>query len=108
MARRRELFWALDIQCRGCLSLAEIDKGIRDAKAVLFSSRALQRAFCTAKDYAPAGSALGDDLIEWKEFRLLLLCLKRFHELELAFRARHAREWPPHACRVQGRLAAPA
>lgn len=74
----------MDMNGNGLLSLAEIDKGIRDTIKVeqLFDAKpAIIRAFMFAKDYSPASKRSkknkhADDYIEKNEFRVFLVALR--------------------------------
>jgi hypothetical protein len=69
------------------LSLAEVDKAVRDELQVeaaqsLFSSKpVLMRAFQAAKGVGKARSKLSDDYVEASEFRLLLVYLRQYFEV---------------------------
>ena len=74
----------------GYLSLAEVDKGIRDILNCdqLFDAKpAIMRAFQYAKDYTPSkdGKGYGDDYIEKSEFRVFLIALRQRFEYFQAF-----------------------
>ena len=67
----------------GFLSLAEVDKGVRDAlkSDTLFDAKpAIMRAFQYAKDFSPSKSSHGSDYIEKKEFRIFLVALRQRFE----------------------------
>ena len=57
----------MDVNQNGYLSLAEIDKGFKDAlkvKDIFYAKKALIRAFNASKDYAPdAENYLAQDYI---------------------------------------------
>ena len=79
---------SIDVNGNGYLSLAEIDKGLRDVVdlPVLFDIKpVLMRAFQAAKSVAPSASKSDDDYIQKKEYRLLLLYLRQYYEYWLAF-----------------------
>ena len=89
IAARRQMFSAFDPNGNGYLSLAEVDKGVRD---VLGSSAnfdvmepAIQRAFQAAKGTVDTESKLGAEFVEKSEFFLLLVYLKRYFELFVMF-----------------------
>ena len=85
---RLQMFDDIDLNGNGYLSLAEVDKGIRDVLQCdeLFNAKpAIMRAFQAAKGAAKTGSKLGADFVERAEFRLLLVYLKRYFELFLMF-----------------------
>ena len=69
-------------------SLAEVDKAVRDELRVpeLFSSKpVLMRAFQAAKGAGKSRSQLSDDYVELAEFRLLLVYLRQYFELDVAY-----------------------
>ena len=75
----------------GLCSLAEIDKGLRDAIGIaeLFDAKpAIIRAFNFAKNYCPAkpGQKNLDDYIQFSEFRVFLVALRQRFEYLMAFR----------------------
>eukprot|EP01012_Entosiphon_sulcatum_P016806 TRINITY_DN2168_c0_g1_i1.p1 TRINITY_DN2168_c0_g1~~TRINITY_DN2168_c0_g1_i1.p1 ORF type:complete len:443 (-),score=92.95 TRINITY_DN2168_c0_g1_i1:126-1454(-) len=84
-AKRDELFKLFDPNGNGYLSLAEVDKGVRDILQIdsLFNCKpALMRAFQASKNFSTNGRApLGADYVTRSEFRILLLYLKRYFEL---------------------------
>ena len=81
--------WALmDMNNNGYMSLAEIDKGMRDViqLPILFDLKpVLMRAFMAAKTKKAATSQYGDDYITKGEYRYLLKFLRQFYEYWLAF-----------------------
>ena len=84
---RKKLFKKFDPNGNGYLSLAEIDKGIRDVlelDQVFDCKPAIFRAFSFAKNYSKKGG-VSDDYIEFKEFRIFLLSLRQFFEYYEAF-----------------------
>ncbi|XP_065674524.1 flagellar calcium-binding protein TB-44A [Hydra vulgaris] len=86
-AKRKALFDSFD-NGNGMLSLAEIDKGIRDVlhlDAVFDAKPAIMRAFQIAKSVVKSNKKSGDDFIEWKEFRFFLLSLRQYFEYYEAF-----------------------
>ena len=83
-----EMFRAFDPNGNGYLSLAEIDKGVRDVLKSdrLFEAKpAIMRAYQAAKNAVPGENKLSADFVERKEFRLLLLYLKRYFEIHSMF-----------------------
>jgi hypothetical protein len=74
----------MDFNGNGLLSLAEVDKGLRDLKLpVLFKIKpVILRAFVAAKSKSPGGN---DDYVEYKEFRHLLKYLRMYFEYWIAF-----------------------
>jgi hypothetical protein len=87
---RAELFSDFDPNSNGFLSLAEVEKGIRDVLRLdqVFKSKAvIMRAFTAAKsaNSAKGRSKLSDDFIEKNEFRLLMVYLRQYFELHHMF-----------------------
>ena len=81
-ANRKKLWRAIDYNGNRYASLAEIDKGVRDVLLLddIFDAKpAIMRAFQATKDAVPTGG-LGDDYIEFREFRLFLLALRQRFE----------------------------
>ena len=90
--KRKEWFDQMDGNGNGYLSLAEIDKGIEDVLGEEVADHvkpALQRAFQAAKDASTGGKDEGmkSDYVIRREFRLLLVYLKRYFELLAVFDA---------------------
>ena len=87
--KRNEQWSKIDVNGNGYLSLAEVDKGMRDVLdlPLLFDIKpVLMRAFQAAKNVAPSSSSSrGDDYIQRSEYRLLLQYLRQYYELWLAF-----------------------
>lgn len=91
---RKTMFRQFDPNGNGILSLAEVDKAIREVLNIdaLFDAKpAIMRAFQIAKDRDSSstrkdnGKFIGDDFIEWKEFRFFLLSLRQYFEYWAAF-----------------------
>jgi len=85
---RVKMFRAMDGNGNGFLSLAEIDKGIRDVlllDEVFDCKAAIMRAFQAAKDKYKSKSKYGPDYIELMEFRFLLVYLRQFFEYKVMF-----------------------
>ena len=75
--KRRKIFNDMDMNGNGYLSLAEVDKGVRDVLKAdhLFDCKpAMLRAFNAVKDTAPAHTPHSDDYVTRAEFRLLMVC----------------------------------
>lgn len=86
--KRKELFSQFDPNGNGFLSLAEVEKGIRDVLQIdeLFDAKpAIIRAFQIAKDVTKSKSSVGDDYIEFREFRFFLQSLRQYFEYYAAF-----------------------
>jgi len=84
---RKKLFKSFDPNGNGYLSLAEIEKGIRDVLELenIFNCKpAIFRAYKHAKNYSKKGGIAGD-YVEYKEFRIFLLALRQFFEYYEAF-----------------------
>ena len=78
----------IDKNGNGYLSLAEIDKAMRDdiGLPILFDLKpVLMRAFQAAKSVAPANSKADDDYIQKREYRLFLQYLRQYYEYWVAF-----------------------
>jgi len=88
-ARRKKMFNEFDPNGNGILSLAEIDKAMRDVLALddLFDAkRAIMRAFQIAKNCKKSKRGdLGDDYIELLEFKYFLISLRQYFEYYVAF-----------------------
>lgn len=88
-ARRKQMFRDFDPNGNGVLSLAEVDKAVRDVLGVddLFDAKpAIMRAFQIAKDSQKSKRGeMGDDYIELKEFKFFLLSLRQYFEYYVAF-----------------------
>ena len=105
---RRKYWWYFDPNGNGILSLAEIDRGIRDVlrSSILFRSKpAIMRAFQAAKASIPSNrGSLGDDYVEEKEFHFFLLLLRQYFEYWVAYmrvdvdddRRLSLQEWKDH------------
>jgi len=84
--KRHELYRRCDPNGNGYLSLAEVDKGVRDELKLdtIFDVKpVLMRAFQAAKQInnARGTSKHGPDYIEFAEFRLLLVYLRNYFEV---------------------------
>eukprot|EP01063_Lacrimia_lanifica_P039276 TRINITY_DN859_c0_g3_i1.p1 TRINITY_DN859_c0_g3~~TRINITY_DN859_c0_g3_i1.p1 ORF type:complete len:248 (+),score=100.41 TRINITY_DN859_c0_g3_i1:67-810(+) len=87
--KRKDMFRQFDINGNGYLSLAEVDKGLRDViqcDAIFKSKPAILRAFNAVKDIAPSHTKYSDDYVTFKEFRLLLKALMQMFELFVMFK----------------------
>jgi hypothetical protein len=92
-AQRRKLFDRFDMNGNGRLSLAEVDKAVRDVvkSPPLFNAKpVVMRAFAAARraNVASPRRAGGDgsvDYVERDEFRMLLFCLRFYFELFAIF-----------------------
>ena len=85
--KRKALFQKFD-NGNGLLSLAEIDKAIRDVlhlDHVFDAKPAIMRAFQIAKSVVKSDKTSGDDYIEFNEFRFFLLSLRQYFEYYEAF-----------------------
>ena len=86
--KRSEIWDSIDVNGNGYLSLAEVDKGLRDALALdeIFDCKpAIMRAFQATKNSCKSKNTHGADYVERKEFRLLLLALRQYFEYYQAF-----------------------
>jgi len=88
-AKRKKMFNQFDPNGNGVLSLAEVDKAMRDVLNIddLFDAKpAIMRAFQIAKNSKPSKRGdLGDDYIELREFKFFLLSLRQYFEYYVAF-----------------------
>merc|ERR1712179_619512 len=86
---RKAMFNEFDPNGNGVLSLAEVDKAMRDVLKMdeLFDAKsAIMRAFQIAKDSKKSKRGdLGDDYIELREFKFFLLSLRQYFEYWVAF-----------------------
>jgi len=87
---RKKMFNDFDPNGNGILSLAEVDKAVRDVlqlDAVFDAKPAIMRAFQSAKDCIKSKrtDCSGDDFIEFKEFRYFLSSLRQYFEYYVAF-----------------------
>ena len=88
LARRKAIWNSFDVNGNGYLSLAEVDKGMRDVVRLpaLFALKpVLIRAFTTAKTIVKAKTKYSDDYITRGEFRFLLKFLRQYYEYWVAF-----------------------
>lgn len=87
--KRKKMFRDFDPNGNGILSLAEVDKAVRDVLGVdeIFDAKpAIMRAFQIAKNSKPSKRTdIGDDYIELKEFKFFLLSLRQYFEYYVAF-----------------------
>jgi Ca2+-binding EF-hand superfamily protein len=84
--QRRKLFRDFDVNGNGYLSLAEVDKGVRDVlqlDEVFDAKPVIMRAFQAAKNSVPADDidSPAADYVQKMEFRILLQFLSHFFEL---------------------------
>lgn len=87
-AKRTALWHAIDADNNGYLSLAEVDKGLRDVIVlpILFDAKpVIMRAFQAAKNRIEATNPHGKDFISHAEFRYLLSYLRQYYEYWIAF-----------------------
>jgi Ca2+-binding EF-hand superfamily protein len=88
--KRKIMFRAFDPNGNGYLSLAEIQKGVRDVlhcDALFDAKPAIMRAYHAAKGAVKSKTKLGDDFVEMREFRALLVYLQRYFELHIKFQS---------------------
>ncbi|XP_075247984.1 flagellar calcium-binding protein-like [Convolutriloba macropyga] len=84
-ARRKKMFAEID-NGNGKVSLAEVDKGVRDVLKLdeIFDSKpAIMKAYQIAKEIGASGN---DAYIEFNEFRMFLVNLRKYFEYYVAFR----------------------
>lgn len=88
-AARKMMFQQFDPNGNGILSLAEVDKAMRDVLNMgeLFDAKpAIMRAFQIAKNCTKSSRGKqGDDYIEFREFRYFLQALRQYFEYWVAF-----------------------
>jgi len=87
-AKRKEIFNSFDVNSNGYLSLAEVDKGMRDVMGSddLFDCKeAVNAAFHYAKKVSPGEDKYGPEFLEFREFRLFLQTLRQYFEYFQAF-----------------------
>ena len=87
-ARRDKIWNYIDVNGNSYVSLAEVDKGLRDVlqlDAVFNCKKAIIRAFNASKHAVKTKSKHGPDYIERAEFRLLLQYLRQYYEYYQAF-----------------------
>lgn len=88
-AERKKMFHDFDPNGNGILSLAEVEKGVRDVLQIdaLFDAKpAIMRAFQIAKGSKKSKRGkTGDDYIELREFKFFLLSLRQYFEYHEAF-----------------------
>ena len=78
----------MDVNGNGYLSLAEVDKGMRDVICLpqLFELKpVLMRAFQAAKTKSKAKTDHSDDYVTIQEYRYLLKYLRQYYEYWVAF-----------------------
>jgi Ca2+-binding EF-hand superfamily protein len=81
---RQVIFSQFDMNSNGYLSLAEVDKGVRDVLNLpeLFELKpVLIRAFTAAKTKLKTKNSHGDDYVSKAEFRYLLIYLRQYYTL---------------------------
>jgi len=87
-AKRKEIFERFDVNGNGYLSLAEVDKAMRDVLGCdeLFDCKdAVNASFHYAKKRSPAEDKYGPEFLEFREFRLFLQTLRQYFEYFQAF-----------------------
>lgn len=80
--RRKEQWKCIDMNGNGILSLAEVDKGLRDVirLPILFGLKpVIMRAFTAAKTKLKAATKYGDDYVSKAEYKYLLAYLKQYY-----------------------------
>jgi len=100
--RRKEIYMEWDVNGNGALSFTEVDNGMREMMGKVMGGLletkmhkwsnswkpVIMRAFTRSKDSNKKQKSKGkrkDDYVELDEFRLLLLCLRQYFELYVAF-----------------------
>lgn len=80
----------MDVNGNGYMSLAEIDKGLRDVVQIpaMFNLKpVIMRAYQTARSVSPAKTKHSDDYITKGEFKYLLYYLRQYYEYWIGFDA---------------------
>lgn len=86
--KRNKIWQSFDVNNNGYLSLAEIDKAMRDVLQLpaLFNLKpVLMRAYQSAKNKLPAKNPHGADYVSRAEFRYVLMYLRQYYEYWVAF-----------------------
>ena len=87
--QRKKLWSQIDYNGNRYVSLAEVEKGLRDViqNDTLFRAKpAIMRAFQYAKNYTKGTSKYGDDYLEKRDFRIFLVALRQRFEYYVAFK----------------------
>ena len=87
-AQRQKIWKLTDVNGNGYVSLAEVDKALRDVlnlDQVFNCKRAIMRAFQAAKNSKASKNRYGPDYIEKAEFKYLLYSLRQYFEYYQAF-----------------------
>jgi len=87
-AQRREIWNGMNVNGNKYLSLAEVDKGVIDVlglEDVFDAKHAINEAFMFTKNSSPGDSKYGEELLEFREFRLFLQTLRATFEFFQAF-----------------------
>ena len=87
-AARKRMFLQFDVNANGFLSLAEVDKAVGSvlgSEELAACKPVLARAFRAAKDAGSTRTNLSPDYVEKSEFRRLLVYLRTYFELYLAY-----------------------
>lgn len=87
--RRRSLFEDMDVSNNGSLSLSEIDLGIKCyvGEEVFLMKKAIKMAYKVARNSDPDENAFDAEFVQYSEFRTLLVMLRLYIELYVAFDA---------------------
>lgn len=87
-ARRKQLWKSFDDDQTGQLSLAKIDKGVRDVLKIpeLFQAKpVLIRAYEVAKSKVKGNKSYSDDFVSRSEFKFLLIYIKLYYSIWVEF-----------------------
>ena len=90
IAKRKKLFREFDVNGNQYLSLAEIDKGIRDVLELpeLFEAKpVIMRAYQASKNKIKAKGTHGEDYVSRAEYKWTLIYLRFYYELWEDFKA---------------------
>jgi Ca2+-binding EF-hand superfamily protein len=88
LRKRKDLFAQFDPNSNGYVSLAEVDRGLRDvlhSDELFHCKPAVIRAFNFAKAKSTGKDKHGPDFLEFREFRLFLQTLRQYFEYYQAF-----------------------
>ena len=87
-AKRNKMWGSVDVNSNGYLSLAELDKGMRDVIKipVIFDLKpVIMRAYQTAKNKLKSNNSHGDDYISRAEFKFFLQYIRQYYEYWVGF-----------------------
>src|SRR5690242_3641046 len=88
VAKRNKMFRDFDPNGNGYLSLAELDKGVRDVlklPEVFALKPVIMRAYQAARKFGQQRDQTAEDFVEKKEFKFFLICLRQYLEYYVMF-----------------------